>query len=194
MANKNREKRKGLSLDQLVHLKECKEIKFHDRISKASRPVHYNEYQDFLYNRALLGLLVYSQDEITNMHWKKRKRIVKVHTKAQILINTWKQEICNILSNHLFTTIFPESPITKEFKEVFGDVTDESYINRMSFKVLKMTKSMIVDRFVEHGILPKNFYKLKLKENASGISGKREPDASAEPREHIGRRTIEVTD
>lgn len=198
MANKNRGKMEGLPPDMLIHKQECGEILFHGNISKVKRPSRYeqdpyNEEQNFLYNRALSGLAVYSKEEIDAMHWEKKKRIRKVHIKAQIVINIWKQQLVNILSNHFFTSIFPDSPLTKELIEDFGNVTDETYINKMPFKLLKITKPMIIERFIQEGILPKNFNELTPKQNASRISNKRHGNNSSnEPRNNSGTRIAEV--
>jgi hypothetical protein len=150
----------------------------------------YNEYQNFLYNRALFGLSVYSAEEVQVMHYDKKKRIIKVHTRAQTLLNLWKQQIVNVLSNHLFITFFPESPITKELLEKFGDVTDELHINKMSLRSLKIKKADVISRLIEEGILPRNFNELTSNQNESRIFSKREPDISAKPREYAGGRTV----
>ena len=156
-------------LDGPKDTSESTDLKLHGVICKGKKISRfeqdpYNEYQNFLYNRALFGLGVYTQEEAQLMHWDKKKRIIKVHKRAQTVINLWKQRIVNVLSNHLFKTVFPDSPITKELLEVFGDVTDELHINKMPLKSLKITKEQIVARFIVEGILPKNFNELKPKE------------------------------
>lgn len=118
------------------------------------------DYQIFLYNRALFGLAVYSQDEIRDMRWDKRKRIIKVHKRAQIVLNIWKQQMVNALSTHFFTSLFPGNPITESFIQTTND-TDPDYINRMSFKALRISKAQVASKLVAEGILPPNFYELK---------------------------------
>ncbi len=136
----------------------------------------FNEYQNFLYNRCLFGLTVYSQEEVQVMHYDKKKRITKVHKRAQTVLNLWKQSIVQVLSNYLFQAFFPDSPITKELledfkyaKEEFWDIDDELHINKMSLKTLKITKAQVVGRFIKEGILPKNFYELTPKLDADRI-------------------------
>lgn len=165
MAKTQREKASGIPLDLLKEKVETQELQLHGRISNSRKTSRfeqdpYNEYQNFLYNRALTGLSVYSIEELQEMRFDKKKRITKVHKRAQTLLNLWKQEIVNKLSNYVFKTIFPDSPITKELTEIFADTTDELYINKMSFKSLQITKSQVIERFVEEGILPKNFNEL----------------------------------
>lgn len=184
MAKKHRGKQEGLPPGQLIETRESNEIKFHGRISKAKKPSRYeqdpyNEYQNFLYNRALSGLSVYPPEELDKMFWDKKKRIIKVHRRAQTMINIWKQQIVNVLSNYVFTTIFPDSPITKELTGKFGDATDELYINKMSFKTLRITKEQVIERFIEEGILPKNFYELTPKADEKQIVKDKRPDITS---------------
>lgn len=120
----------------------------------------FTEYQNFLYNRALFGLSVYSEEELKNMRWDKRKRIIKVHKRAQKVLNIWKQEITNHLSTRLFTSIFPNTPITESLIESTKDV-DPEYVNRMSFKTLRITKAQVASKLVTQGVLPPDFHSLK---------------------------------
>lgn len=121
----------------------------------------YTEEQNLLYNRALFGLTVYTAEEVKKMHHNKRDRIKAVHKKAQSSINTLKQELVIALSDRLFSTVFPDSYITKELLECPECRTpDPDYICRLSFKTLHITKDVIISRFVSQGILPRDFYQL----------------------------------
>lgn len=122
-----------------------------------------NNYQNFLYNRALFGLSVYSQEEIKEMHWDKRKRIIKVHKRAQVTLNLWKQEIINSRVAHLFMTLFPKTSVTADMVEECKH-TEPSYINKMSFRDLGLTKDSVILKLIETGILPKDYYELKPQE------------------------------
>jgi len=166
MAKKHSEKQTRVALDRLKEKLESQEIKLHATIShKGRKPSRfeqdpYNEYQNFLYNRALFGLGVYSKEEVAVMHWDKKKRIIKVHKRAQTLINIWKQEIVNALSNYFFNNVFPGTPITEELHGEILNGTDELHINKMSFKTLRIKKEQVVERFINDGILPRNFNEL----------------------------------
>lgn len=120
----------------------------------------YNSYQNFLYNRALFGLKVYEKEELDNMHWDKKKRIIKVHKRTQSLLNIWKQRITIELTNHLFRDRFPDSEITQDLIGKFGEV-DPDFVNDIPFKLLRISKDDIVERLIEEGILPRNFRELK---------------------------------
>jgi hypothetical protein len=118
-----------------------------------------NSYQTFLYNRALFGLDVYSEEEIKNMRWDKKQRVLKVHKRAQTVLNVWKQEIVNGLTTQLLMKLFPKSNITEFFLNTAQE-TDASYINKMTFKSLNIKKSQIISKLVSEKILPINFYEL----------------------------------
>ena len=117
----------------------------------------YNKHQNFLYNRAMYGLSIYSRDEVQEMDLQKKKRIVRLHKKTQTILNLWKQEIVNTLANKLFTDIFPRMDITNTLVEKFGIEGDPEYVNKMSFKMLNITKPQIIDKLIEAKVLPKNF-------------------------------------
>lgn len=120
----------------------------------------YNQYQNFLYKRALFGLRMYSPEEIQQMTDVRRSRIVKLHKKAQKVLNLYKQETVNTFTNNLFIKLFPNSPITKA---LIGEhnYTDSEYVNTLDFKALGITKEHIVNVLIREKILPKNFYDLK---------------------------------
>lgn len=118
-----------------------------------------NQYQNFLYHRALFGLSVYSQEEIKAMHKEKRKRIIKVHKRTQRLLNIWKQEEVIRLSNAIFARMFPNSPVTQE---LLGNSNVEPEVKcPLSFRELNISKSAIIERLLVERILPNNFYSLK---------------------------------
>ena len=120
----------------------------------------YNSYQNFLYNRALHGLSIYSQDEISKMSIEKKKRINKSHNKCQTVVNLLKQEVTNQLANDFFVRWFPEMEITNSLVNYFGITGHENHVNNMSFKMLKISKPLVIARLIETKLLPKNFNQL----------------------------------
>ncbi len=81
-------------------------------VTKKKRYMHYerdpyNEYQNFLYKRALYGMTVYTEEDQKAMHWEKKRRIQAVHEKTQSILNLWKQQIVDKLSSHIFRIFFP---------------------------------------------------------------------------------------
>jgi len=120
----------------------------------------FNSYQNFLYKRALFGLSVYQKDELEKMHWDKKRRIEKVHQRAQNVLNLWKQELSGTLIGGLLSSIFHHSTFIKELNEKFVSEKDEQYLSVIDFKSLGISKQQIVTKLIEEKILPKNFYQL----------------------------------
>lgn len=120
---------------------------------------HLNSRQNFLYYRALFGLSVYTQLEIKEMRKDQRKRIKKVHKRTQLVLNVWKQELINQLTNNFFIKYFPKSPVTKSFVE--STTVDPTFKCSINLETLKINKKQVVDKLINEGILPHNFYKLK---------------------------------
>jgi hypothetical protein len=116
----------------------------------------YNEYQNFLYKRALFGLKMYTQEEIKSMHTQKRKRIVKVHKRAQHELNLWKQQKVIVNTNKIFGLFKNTKFIVDNHSE-----PDPKYVCKTSFKDLGIEKKEIVAKLVEKGVLPPNFETLK---------------------------------
>ncbi len=117
-------------------------------------------YQNFLYKRALFGLKVYSPEDLVTMHWDKKKRIERVHSRAQNVLNLWKQDIVNHMVNDIFISMFTHSKLAKDLVEKYGDIKDPKYVSQLNFKDLGVTKKHIVDKLVGEKILPVNFYEL----------------------------------
>jgi hypothetical protein len=120
----------------------------------------FNSYQNFLYKRALFGLAVYTQEELVKMHSDKKKRIEKVHTRAQEILNLWKQELTGQWTIKLLNTLFWHSGLVKEFTEKFGEDTDPQYISKVDFKSLGVSKVDVINKLISEKILPNNFYQL----------------------------------
>ena len=107
----------------------------------------FNSYQNFLYKRALFGISIYSPDEVKIMHWDKRRRIENVNRHAQKVLNVWKQQIINTITNELLLRYFPtKSGLVKEIVTICGDYTDPTFINVIDFKSLGVTKQDVVDK------------------------------------------------
>lgn len=148
----------------------------------------YSGHQNFLYNRALYGLSMYTPIEIAEMTAEKKKRIIRIHKKAQNVINLWKQEIVNSLANKFFTDVFPTQEITRVLNDYYGIEGDLDYVNNMSFKSLKISKRDVINKLVEKKVLPKNFNELNKHENRS--SSKRRDINNNSCRKPYGGRVV----
>lgn len=118
----------------------------------------YSSYQNYLYKRALYGLDALSQEELANICSKKKQRIINVYKRAQVVLNKFKQRLTIAYSNHIFETLFPESPITQFL--LADTETDDKFKNTLTFKDLNISKDQIISIFIAEGVLPKNFLSL----------------------------------
>jgi hypothetical protein len=118
----------------------------------------YNQYQNYLYKRALYGLSALTQDELATMCSKKKQRVLNVYKKAQVVINKLKQQATISYTNFIFEALFPKSPITQAL--LAETETDDTLINKLNFKDLGIEKSQIITIFIAEGVLPKNFLSL----------------------------------
>lgn len=125
----------------------------------------YNEYQNFLYKRALFGLKMYTAEELKDMHWQKKKRIKKVHKRTQYELNLWKQEKTIAITN-MVIGLFNNSSLAEEIQTEHSQ-PDPKFISTLSFKDLGIEKKEIINRLIHKGILSADFNKKNEKETKS---------------------------
>ena len=126
----------------------------HPRIEE---PV-FNKVQQQLYSEAVYGLNVYSYTQIQEMPEQRKKEIIKRYTITQRILNKWKQSIVQKAVDDFFVTLFPRSPILKEFAKV--DSYDPKYLDRHTFRELGISQKDVVLKLIEKGMLPTNFFQL----------------------------------
>lgn len=119
-----------------------------------------NDYQEFLYKRAIYGLSVYTESQIKKMHWDKRRRITKIHKHTQDVLNVWKQKIITQETNDFMTSLFPNSSLVKDLVENYSD-PDLAYKCNVSLESLGIEKKDIVKKLLKEGVLPDNFAELE---------------------------------
>lgn len=124
---------------------------------------NYTSYQNYLYKRALYGLSVFTQNELNAMCSKKKQRINNVYLKAQNVVNLYKQKITKAYTDLIFTSFFPNSPITDFLLN--DESTDEKFKNKLTFKELNISKDDIINLLIKESVLPKNFYSLQVDPN-----------------------------
>jgi len=127
------------------------------------QPIVYtklNPKQHFLFKRVLHGLKMYKSEEIKDMHWDKKRRITKVWKRSQDVINEWKQFISYKQIQPIFR-IFAKSELGRAIYETpFEYLSD--YKNKMTLKELGITYEDLILKFIGHGLLPKNYFNLKV--------------------------------
>ncbi len=122
-----------------------------------------SEYQSFLYNRAMNGLHVYKPEDVAKMNAGMKEWIVKNHNKTQRVLNIWKQEITNNLTNIIFDLAYPGKGVKATLIDTTRNFVDPNKKNRLSFKELGIKKADIIKKLISEKILPDNFYALKPK-------------------------------
>jgi hypothetical protein len=113
--------------------------------------------QKNLYSRLLHGFKIFSSEEFKSLSASSKKTILINYTKAQRILNRWKQDIVYNNVDSFLLSLFPNSRFVKDMKSVDGYLNDE---NNMSFKELGINQQNIIDKFIEVKLLPKNFYQL----------------------------------
>ena len=121
-----------------------------------------NQYQVFLFKRVLHGMNAYKAEEISTMHWDKKRRIKKVWKRGQNVINRMKQRLTNKRANKLLNdSVWAHTSVIKQLTIIPIDITDDSLINRMSLKDLGIQYEDLIIKFYYEGLLPKNYFELK---------------------------------
>lgn len=126
-----------------------------------------NPYQHFLFKRVLHGLNMYTKDEVNFMHWDKKRRITKVWKKGQEVINELKQYVCYQKANSIFSIFAKTEAGQHLLNQPFEYLPD--YNNKMSLKDLDLRYEDVIIKFMQEGLLPKNFLLLKSNPNEKGV-------------------------
>ena len=116
----------------------------------------FNPNQNFLYKRAMFGITMYTEAELAEMSEAKKQRVIKAHRRTQFILNSWKQEMMIKFSNSLLGHFFKDHP----FLSPFWENTDPKFVRTLSFKDLGINKKDIIDKLIDCGILPINFYQI----------------------------------
>lgn len=115
-----------------------------------------NPHQHFLFKRILHGLNVYTEPELAELHWDKKRRIKKIWQRAQQEVNSWKQVICAKRANQIFE-IFTRNSKWKSILTIPAEETDPEFVNTLSFKELGVKYEDLILFYIQKGFLPKNF-------------------------------------
>ena len=113
------------------------------------------ETQNLLYSRAIKGLEIYSQEELYAMNSSKKTKIFKKQKEVQTMLNLWKQELTNSITNRLLGEMFPKSAFIASL--IDNTEVSKNYTNTLSFKDLGINKAKIINKLIEENFLPKNF-------------------------------------
>jgi hypothetical protein len=111
-----------------------------------------------MFKHVMVGLDLYTPQELYAMNSSKKAKIFKRHKQAQTMLNLWKQELTNAFTTKLLSTLFPKSKLIAELN---SDVsTSTKYTNTLSFKDLGIDRVTIINKLIQERILPPNFASL----------------------------------
>ena len=120
-----------------------------------------NSTQEFYYNRALLGLGIYTIDEINLMAKSKKERILKVNNKALQIICALKYKKLIELSNSVINLYFSSGNLYNQLNNETVNFTDTIGSVRFSNKQLGISKDDLITAMLESGVLGPNFLNLE---------------------------------
>jgi hypothetical protein len=111
--------------------------------------------QQKLFKHVMVGLDMYTPQELYAMNSSKKAKIFKRHKQAQTVLNLWKQELTNAFTNRLLSSLFPKSKLISEITS--DNSVNKNYTNTLSFKDLGITKTMLINKLISENLLPQNF-------------------------------------
>lgn len=120
----------------------------------------FNPLQQKIYRRLLYGLEAVSATELREMPETEKQELTQMHSRAQQVINLWKNQIMASYIDKLFGEMFWHSDIAKEMVDLSNDQEFMHEENTLSFKELGITKPQVAHKLMEHGLLPVNFFYL----------------------------------
>lgn len=130
------------------------------KYQKIEQPFRLNLKQKDLYNKLIYGFKAYTTQEVVSMSKAKKLSVTINYTKAQRILKHWKQDLSFSLVDKLLTTIFPKSSVAKAIVNTKGYLNDISKEDSISLEDFGINKQQIIGKFIEAGLLPKNFYEL----------------------------------
>lgn len=114
-----------------------------------------SEGQQKLFKHVMVGLELYTPQQLYAMNSSKKAKIFKRHKQAQMMLNLWKQELTNEFTNKLLGSLFPKSELIKHFAADYS--TSKNYVNTLTFKDLGISKEMLINKLIKENFLPKDF-------------------------------------
>jgi hypothetical protein len=120
-----------------------------------------NKTQTFYYKRAILGLRIYTPEQIGLMTKEKKDRIRKVSKKANLIIQTLRYQKLVEKSNDVLNLFFSRGNVYDQLQSERVIFTQPDLRVALDDKLLEVTKDDIVTALLESGVLGPNFLNLK---------------------------------
>jgi hypothetical protein len=120
-----------------------------------------NKTQNFYYKRAILGLRVYTPEQLSMITKEKKERIKRVHKKAQSVLQVLRYQKLVQTSNDTLNTFFSRGNIyTQLMSESVTFISPDLRVT-LDDQQLGITKDDILSVLLESGVLGPNFLNLK---------------------------------
>jgi hypothetical protein len=120
-----------------------------------------NKTQTFYYKRAILGLRIYTPEQIGLMTKEKKDRIRKVSKKANLIIQILRYQKLVEKSNDVLNLFFSRGNVYDQLQSERVIFTQPDLRVALDDKLLEVTKDDIVTALLESGVLGPNFLNLK---------------------------------
>jgi hypothetical protein len=120
-----------------------------------------NKTQTFYYKRAILGLRIYTPEQIGLMTKEKKDRIRKVSKKANLIVQTLRYQKLVEKSNDVLNLFFSRGNVYDQLQSERVIFTQPDLRVALDDKLLEVTKDDIVTALLESGVLGPNFLNLK---------------------------------
>lgn len=120
-----------------------------------------NKTQNFYYKRAILGLRVYTPEQLSMITKEKKDRIKRVHKKAQSVLQVLRYQKLVQTSNDTLNMFFSRgNAYTQLMNESVTFISPDLRVT-LDDKQLGLTKNDILSALLESGVLGPNFLNLK---------------------------------
>jgi len=130
------------------------------KYQKIEEQIKLSLKQKDLYSKVVYGFKAYTKEEIATMSERNKINVTVTYTKAQRILRNWKQDLTFSFIDKLLLAIFPKSPIVNQMCQIDGHLENVAKEDEISFKDLGINQQKIVNKLMEFGLLPKNFYEL----------------------------------
>jgi hypothetical protein len=120
-----------------------------------------NKKQQEMYNKLMVGLNLYTKEELYKMNSSKKNKIFKRSKQVQSMLNLWKQQILIAKTNPLLSLInkatLKGSNLDILTKTIMEEKPNDKLLCTEKFQDLRIDKDMIVHKLIATGFLPQNF-------------------------------------
>lgn len=115
--------------------------------------------QKELFNQVMYGLKNYTNEELDKIGYYEKLRIKRIFEQSQNILNIWKQEEAHKKLGSFLITAFHKSEFAKDL------ATYDKAINPkerciFTFRDLKIRREQVIDKLINAGMLPENFYQI----------------------------------